>query len=261
MNKKIILLFISLFIIPSLQAKVITEAVTYTEAGDEYTSYVSYDDSIKGKRPGVLVVHEWWGLDDYAKRRAEMLAELGYVAFAVDMYGTGKITNSAEQAKEWMTEATTDVEWWRERAMAGIRHLKQHKLVDSHKIAAIGYCFGGGTVIQLAYSGVDIQGIVSFHGSLPVADDSAFGKIKARMLIAHGNADSFIARDSLTRFQDTLDKADAKWNMLTYGNVRHSFTNPKSDSRGIDALKYDKYADEHSWKAMQVFLKEIFAAK
>lgn len=249
---------ISLIFSTAVQAKIITETVTYTEAGDEYTSYLSYDDSIKGKRPGILLVHEWWGLDDYAKGRTEMLAKLGYLAFAVDMYGTGKVTDSADQAKQWMTEATTDVEWWRERALAGLNQLKKHRLVESDKLAAIGYCFGGGTVIQLAYGGVDIDGIVSFHGSLPVADESAFGKIKTRMLIAHGNADPFIARESLSKFQDTLDKAGAKWSMITYGNVRHSFTNPKSDSRGMDALKYDKYADQHSWNAMQVFFKEIF---
>jgi len=258
MIKLLMLTLGSLLLSATVQAKVITEAITYTEAGEEYTGYVSYDDGIKGKRPGVMVVHEWWGLDDYAKRRTEMLARLGYVAFAVDMYGTGKVTDSADQAKEWMTEATTDVEWWRERAMAGIRYLKNHKLVDANKLAAIGYCFGGGTVIQLAYSGLDINGIVSFHGSLPVADESAFGKIKTRMLIAHGNADPFIPREIVTKFQDTLDKAGADWNMITYGNVLHSFTNPKSDTRGMAALKYDKQADEHSWQAMQHFFEQIF---
>lgn len=258
MKRYFFLLLACLLFIPISNAKVISKAVTYTEAGEEYTSYVSYDDSIKGKRPGVLVVHEWWGLDDYPRKRAEMLARLGYVAFAVDMYGSGKVTDKSEQAKIWMTEATTDVEWWRERAIAGIKRLKQHKLVDSTKIAAIGYCFGGGTVIQLAYGGLDINGIVSFHGSLPIAEQEAFGKIKAKMLIAHGNADPFIPREVVTRFQDTLDKAGADWNMITYGNVLHSFTNTKSDSRGISALKYDKQADEHSWKAMQAFFKEIF---
>ena len=258
MIKLVILTLSSLLLATSVQARVITEAVTYTEAGEEYTGYVSYDNAIKGKRPGVMVVHEWWGLDDYAKRRTEMLARLGYVAFAVDMYGTGKVTDSADQAKEWMTEVTADVEWWRERAMAGIRYLKNHKLVDANKLAAIGYCFGGGTVIQLAYSGLDINGIVSFHGSLPVADESAFGKIKTRMLIAHGNADPFIPREIVTKFQDTLDKANADWSMITYGNVLHSFTNPKADSRGMAALKYDKQADEHSWQAMQHFFEQIF---
>lgn len=240
------------------QAKVITKEVKYTEAGDEYTSFISYDDQIKGQRPGVLVVHEWWGLDDYAKRRMEMLAKLGYMAFAVDMYGTGKVTDNPEQAKAWMTEATTDVEWWRERAIAGIKRLKQHELVLKDKVAAVGYCFGGGTVIQLAYGGANLKGIVSFHGSLPVAEEDSFGNIKAKMLIAHGNSDPFIPRQMLTNFQDQLDKAGADWNMITYGNTLHAFTNPKSDSRGIAALKYNKSADQHSWKAMQLFLEEIF---
>jgi len=258
MIKLLMLTLSALLFSAAVQARIITEAVIYKEAGDEYTGYVSYDDAIEGKRPGVMVVHEWWGLDDYARRRTEMLARLGYVAFAVDMYGTGKVTDSADQAKEWMTEVTADVEWWRERAMAGIRYLKNHKLVDADKIAAIGYCFGGGTVIQLAYGDLDINGIVSFHGSLPIADESAFGKIRTRMLIAHGNADPFIPREIVTRFQDTLDRANADWNMITYGNVLHSFTNPKSDTRGMAALKYDKQADEHSWQAMQHFFEQIF---
>ena len=258
MKKQLLLILSSFFILSITQAKIITEEVKYREAGEEYTSFITYDDSIKGKRPGILIVHEWWGLDDYPKIRAKMLAKLGYVAFAVDMYGTGKVTDKAEQAKAWMTEATTDVEWWRERAIAGITRLKQHKLVDESKIAAIGYCFGGGTVIQLAYGGIDIKGVVSFHGSLPIAEESSFGKIKTKMLIAHGNADPFIPREIVTKFQDTLDKAGADWNMITYGNVRHSFTNPKSDSRGMDALKYDKDADKQSWQAMLAFFDDIF---
>jgi len=258
MKKSILVFLSSLIFITTAQSKVITKAVTYKEAGEQYTSFISYDDSIKGKRPGILVVHEWWGLDDYPKKRAEMLAKLGYVAFAVDMYGTGKVTDKPDQAKAWMTEATTDVEWWRERAIAGITRLKKHELVDHKKIAAIGYCFGGGTVIQLAYGGLDINGIVSFHGSLPIAEPSSFGKIKAKMLIAHGNADPFIAREIVTKFQDTLDKAGAEWNMITYGNVKHSFTNPRSDTRGMDALKYDEQADKQSWKAMLAFFNEIF---
>jgi len=258
MKKYVLAIFFASLTTANIQAAIVTEAVKYKEAGEEYSSYVSYDDSIKGKRPGVLVVHEWWGLDDYARHRMEMLAKLGYVAFAVDMYGTDKVTDKAEQAKAWMTETTADVEWWRERAIAGIKRLRKHKLVDSNNIAAIGYCFGGGTVLQLAYGGIDINGVVSFHGSLPIADESSFGKIKTNILVAHGNADSFVPREIVTKFQDTLDKAGANWNMIIYGNVRHSFTNPVADTRGIAALKYDKKADEHSWKAMQLFFDEIF---
>ncbi len=258
MKQLITLILFSLLTTSVSQAKVITTEVKYKDADQEFTSFISYDDSIKGTRPGVLVVHEWWGLSSYEKQRAQMLAKLGYVAIAVDMYGSGKLTNKPEQAKAWMQEVTTDIDWWRERAMKGIEQLKKHKLVDRNKLAAIGYCFGGGTVIQLAYGGADLKGIVSFHGSLPIVEKESFGKIKARMLMAHGNADPFIRRESLTQFQDTLDKANANWNMITYGSVRHSFTNPESDSHGMAALKYDKYADEHSWKAMQVFFDELF---
>ncbi len=253
-----ILLAACMLTISTAHSKIITETVRYTISQTEYTSYISYDDSIREKRPGVLVVHEWWGLNAYARQRMEMLAELGYVALAVDMYGTGKVTDNPDQARTWMQEATADVEWWRETATAGIERLKQHPLVDASRIAAIGYCFGGGTVIQLAYGGIDIAGVVSFHGSLPAADESSFGNIKARMLIAHGNADSFIPRETLTRFQDTLDQAGANWNMITYGNARHGFTNPNAHKRGMEALEYNAYADKHSWQAMKTFFDEIF---
>ena len=205
------------------------------------------------------MVHEWWGLGDYEKRRARMLAELGYVAFVVDMYGTGKLTDKPEQAKAWMTEVTTDVEWWRDRAKKGIEQLKQQPMVDAQNIAAIGYCFGGGTVLQLAYGESELKGVVSFHGSLPIPDKSTYGKITPRILVTHGNADGFVPREIVNKFQLTLDEANAKWEMITYGNVRHSFTNPKADTRGIDALKYDAYADTHSWNAMQNFLNTVFS--
>lgn len=243
------------------QAEVKTQAIEYQADGQSFTGYLAYDDNLKGKRPGVLVVHEWWGLGDYEKRRARMLAELGYVAFVVDMYGTGKLTDKPEQAKAWMTEVTTDVEWWRERAKNGIKQLQKQSMVDAENIAAIGYCFGGGTVLQLAYGDSDLKGVVSFHGSLPIPDQESFGKIKPRILVTHGNADGFVPRDIVNKFQLTLDEADAKWDMITYGNVRHSFTNPKADTRGIEALKYDAYADKHSWQAMQNFLKTVLTAK
>ena len=248
-----------LMIVNLAQAAVKTQAVEYQVDGQSFTGYLAYDDSIKEKRPGVLVVHEWWGLGDYEKRRARMLAELGYVAFVVDMYGTGKLTDKPEQAKAWMTEVTTDVEWWRERAKNGIRQLQKQPMVDGENIAAIGYCFGGGTVLQLAYGDSNLKGVVSFHGSLPIPDSESFGKIKPRILVTHGNADGFVPREIVNKFQLTLDEAKANWEMITYGNVRHSFTNPKADTRGIEALKYDAYADQHSWQAMQNFLSSVFA--
>ncbi len=256
--KHIFTLLFLLFISSLVQAAVKTETIEYKEGDQTFSGYLAFDDSITGKRPGVLVVHEWWGLSDYEKRRAHMLAELGYTAFVVDMYGKGKLTDKAEQAKAWMQEVTTDIDWWRERALLGLNVLKNHSLVDADKVAAIGYCFGGGTVLQMAYGGADVKGVVSFHGSLPVAEEESFGKIKPRILVLHGNADGFVSRDIVNQFQLALDQAQAKWEMITYGNTKHSFTNPKADSRGIPALKYDKYADENSWQAMHTFLQLLF---
>lgn len=251
-------IFLLLIISNLAQAGIKTETIEYKDGEQSFTGYLAYDDSIKGKRPGVLVVHEWWGLSDYEKRRARMLAELGYVAFVVDMYGSGKLTDKPDQAKAWMEEITTDVEWWRERAQLGVNSLKNHKLVDADNIAAIGYCFGGGTVLQMAYTSADLKAVVSFHGSLPIADNDTYGKIKPRILVLHGNADDFVPREIVNKFQLTLDEADANWEMITYGKVKHSFTNPKADTRGIPALKYDQYADENSWSAMQTFLNTVF---
>jgi len=256
---KIFIKFIALLLLMNLaHAEIKTQAIEYQSEGQSYTGYLAYDDSLTGKRPGVLVVHEWWGLGDNEKRRARMLAELGYVAFVVDMYGTGKLTDKPEQAKAWMQEVTTDVQWWRERAENGIKQLLKQSNVDKQNIAAIGYCFGGGTVLNMAYGTSDLKGVVSFHGSLPIPGKESYGKINPRILLAHGNADSFVPRDIVNKFQLTMDEADAKWEMITYGNVRHSFTNPQADSRGIEALKYDPYADAHSWKAMQIFLSSVF---
>ena len=241
------------------QAGIQTKDVPYEIDGEKFTGYLAYDDSIKGKRPGVLVVHEWWGSSSYERRRARMLAELGYVAFVVDMYGTGKLTDKPEQAKEWMQSVTTDVDWWRERAMKGVELLRSDKRVDASKVAAIGYCFGGGTVLQMAYGGADIQGVVSFHGSLPAADEEALKNIKTKILVLHGNADPFVPAEMAAEFQKKLDMGSVDWQMISYGGVRHSFTSPEADKRGMEALKYDATADRRSWQAMLSFFNEIFA--
>jgi dienelactone hydrolase len=156
-------------------AEVKTETVQYRDGDQVLTGFIAYDDSLPGKRPGVLVVHEWWGLNDYAKRRAEMLAELGYVAFAADMYGDNRVTEHAADAKGWMMQITENQDAWQRRALAGLEALKASDKVDGERLAAIGYCFGGATVMQMAYAGADLDGVVSFHGSLPVATPSSRG--------------------------------------------------------------------------------------
>jgi len=243
-----------------LQAEIRSEAVDYRDGEEAMQGFVYWDDAIEGKRPGIMVVHEWWGLNEYAKKRAAMLAELGYVSFAVDMYGKGKVTGQRDQAREWMQQVTADVEMWRERANFGIEYLKKHPLVDSKKVAAIGYCFGGGTVLQLAYGGTDIAGVVSFHGALPAAPEGSEGKIPTRILVLHGYADEFVKPDVVANFQARLETAGAHWEMDIYGGgVKHSFTNPDAAKAGMENLKYDATADARSWKRMQDFFGELFA--
>lgn len=241
----------------SAVAAVKSEAVSYEHDGTKLTGYLYYDDAVTEKRPGVLVVHEWWGLNDYAKKRASMLAELGYVAFAADMYGDGKVTDKPAQAKEWMTEVVSDVDGWRARADAGLAQLKASDKVDTEKLAAMGYCFGGGTVFQMAYGGTDIDGIVSFHGSLPAAPEDA--DVKTKILAYHGNADAMLPPEVVSKFTSALEASNAEgWQFVSFGGARHGFTNPDAGDYGIDNLKYDEMADTRSWEGMQSFFKEIF---
>jgi dienelactone hydrolase len=240
------------------QAAVQTKAITYDDHGTKLTGHLYWDDAKTGKRPGIVVYHEWWGLNDYAKKRARMLAELGYVAFAADMYGDGKITETPDQARQWMQQVTTDVDLWRERANLGLAQLKASDLVDAQKLAAIGYCFGGGTVLQMAYGGVDLKGVVSFHGSLPAAPEEAKGKIRSKILALHGQADAMIPPEIVQNFAAKATAADANWELVSYGGVRHAFTNPDAGKAGIANLKYDAQADARSWARMKDFFAEIF---
>ncbi len=243
----------------SAGAGVVSEAIEYMDGDTALTGYMYFDDSIQGKRPGVLVIHEWWGLNDYAKKRAEMLAGMGYIAFAADMYGDRRVTTHAEDARGWMTQITSNIDAWQKRAQLGLTVLKKHKLARTDDMAAIGYCFGGATVMQLAYSGSDIDGVVSFHGSLPVASEAQAKLIKARVMVAHGYVDSFIPKERVAGFKEALDKAGVDWQFNTYSGAKHAFTNPGAGVYGIDALAYDANADKRSWQQMQNFLDEIFA--
>lgn len=241
------------------RAEVKTETVQYRDGDQVLTGFIAYDDTRSEKRPGVLVVHEWWGLNDYAKRRAEMLAELGYVAFAADMYGDNRVTEHAADAKGWMMQITENQEAWQRRALAGLDALKASDKVDGERLAAIGYCFGGATVMQLAYAGADLDGVVSFHGALPVAMPEQHKAIKPSILIAHGDQDSHVPPERVAAFQEALDAAGADWQMVSYGGAKHGFTNPDAGSYGIDSLAYDPKADARSWALMQSFLAEVLA--
>ncbi len=239
-------------------AEVQTQAVTYQDGDQTLTGYLAYDDAVEGKRPGVLVVHEWWGLNDYAKRRAEMLAELGYVAFAADMYGDDRVTSHAADAKGWMQQITANVDGWRARAQAGLDVLKQQAQTDAERLAAVGYCFGGATVMQMAYAGADLDGVVSFHGSLPAPPED-LSAIAPSILAAHGSADDFVPPKNVQAFEDGLERVGADWQLVAYGGARHGFTNPTAADYGIDNVAYNPQADQRSWALMQGFLDEVLA--
>lgn len=238
-------------------AAVKTKSVDYEHDGVKLRGHFAWDDAVSGKRPGILVVHEWWGLNDYARRRAEQLAELGYVAFALDMYGEGKVTEHPTQAREWATQIRSSTDSWQKRALAGLEILKQNELVDTERLAAIGYCFGGSTVLQLAFSGADVDAVVSFHGALPNVSVEQAKKSKASILICHGAEDPFIPEEQAAKFRQVLGEADLDWQMIYYGNARHSFTSREADERGIDGMKYNKKADERSWASMQRLFEEV----
>jgi dienelactone hydrolase len=240
------------------KAELQTSTVRYNDGDVQLQGYFYWDDAFKGKRPGVMVVHEWWGLTDYIRKRAQMLAKLGYVAFAADMYGKDKVTEYADQAREWSKQITSNVDAWQRRALLGLDVMRTHELVDGTRTAAIGYSFGGATVMEMAYAGAALAGVVSFYGSLPVATPDQARSVRARVLIEHGSADTYIPAERLVKFQAALDAAGADWEMVTYGGARHGFANPGADVYGIDNLRYNKVADERSWEDMRRFFKEIF---
>jgi dienelactone hydrolase len=238
------------------QAAVVTKAVEYEYDGVKLKGFLAYDDAVKEKRPGVLVVHEWWGLNEYAKDRCKALAQLGYVAFAVDMYGDGKTTEHPEDARKMATTVRDNVKVWRGRAEAGLKQLKAQPNVDPDKIAAIGYCFGGSTCLQLAYAGADLKAVATFHAALPKPTEAEAKAIKPKLLICHGDADFFIAPEAVKAFRDALDAAKAKYEFVGYKDVVHSFTVPEADKANIKGMKYDKAADTDSWKRMQALFKD-----
>ena len=238
-----------------------SKTVEYKDGDVTLKGYLAWDDAIKGKRPGVLVVHEWWGLNDFARNRAEALAKLGYVAFAADMYGKGQVTEHPAEAKTWMEQITTNQNAWLRRSMVALDVLRGQPLVDPGRLAAIGYCFGGATVMQLAYAGADLKGVVSFHGSLPVAGENQKGKIKAQILAANGAADAFVPPDQVLAFQKGLEDAGATWEMAIYGGAHHGFTNPDASRYNMENVVYNARAATDSWNLMISFFIELFAGK
>lgn len=242
-----------------VRAELHTEAVEYKHGDTVLEGYLAYDASIKGKRPGVLVVHEWWGNNAYSKRRAEQLAKLGYIAFALDMYGKGIIAKDAKEAGALAGKYRGDRKLMRERANAGLEVSRRHELTDTGRMAAIGYCFGGTTVLELARSGAPLAGFVSFHGGLDTPNPKDAANIKkGKVLVLHGGDDPFVTVDHVTAFEDEMRKAGVDWQVYIYGGAVHSFTNPDSGNDKSKGLAYNEKADRRSWEAMKMFFAEIF---
>ena len=238
-----------------------TEEVSYKSGDKTLKGFLAYADSAKDARPGVLVVHEWWGHNEYARRRARMLANLGYTALAVDMYGDGKQAKHPVDAGKFSNEVMSNLESAKARFVAAMKLLQDHETTDPERMAAIGYCFGGGVVLHMARLGVDLDGVVSFHGSLGAKEAAKKGAVKARVLVCHGADDPFITAEQLEAFKAEMRDAEVDLTFKSYAGAIHSFTNPDADKFGKEfkiPLAYNKEADTASWTDMQKFFKEIF---
>jgi dienelactone hydrolase len=240
-------------------AAVQSKDVKYKVGDTEYVGFVAYDDASKDKRPGILIAPEWVGVNDYARGRAKQLAGLGYVAFVFDPYGGGKNAADAKQSAEWSTALKNDRPELRKRINAGLATLRQQDLVDGKKVAAIGYCFGGTTVLELARGGADVLGVVSFHGGLSTTMPAKPGEVTAKVLVCHGALDPFVPPEEVAKFEQEMGEAKVDWQLVKYADAVHSFTNPDASKRATQGVAYNEPADRRSWAAMRQFFGELFA--
>lgn len=263
MNRAALLMIPLVFLITSAaNAKLITIELSYPAGDTNLKGYLAYDDATNDKRPGVLVVHEWWGHNEYARKRARMLAELGYVAFAVDMYGEGRTAAHPDDAGKMASAIGSNPELGKLRFDAARKALAAQDTVDSKNIAAIGYCFGGAVVLNMAQLGEPLKGVVSFHGSLAPQPSLKKNSVTAKMLILNGADDPFVTAEQITAFKAAMDQANVDYTFINYPGAKHSFTSAEADEYGKKfnmPLAYNKSADEASWAEMQMFLKKVLA--
>lgn len=245
---------------PSNAAPEVTgRQVEYTGDNIVMKGYLASDEKIEGKRPGILIVHEWWGLNDYARKRAKMLADLGYVALAVDMYGEGKQAEHPDDASKFSSEIMNNFEGAKARFQAALNFLKSRPDVDPGRIAAIGYCFGGGVVLNMARQGVDLKAVASFHGGLAAVKPAQPGSVKAKIIVFNGADDTFVPAEQIEAFKKEMTSAGADFRFISYPGAIHSFTNPDADAYAKKfniKVGYNKEADTKSWKELKKFLKE-----
>jgi dienelactone hydrolase len=244
------------------QAAVVGREVSYQSGDTVLKGYLAYDDAAQGQRPGVLVVHEWWGQNAYARKRADMLAGLGYTALALDMYGEGQTADHPDAAGKFAGAVRQNLPLMKSRFLAAREFLNKQPGVDPNKNAAIGYCFGGSVVLEMAIEGVDLAGVASFHGSLGGLSTPAKGAVKAAVLVANGADDPFVTREQVAGFKAMMDAAGANYTFIDYPGAKHSFTNPGADELGKRfnlPLAYNAAADQASWEALQRFLTTVFS--
>ncbi len=245
----------------SQTSSLITKEISYSSDGTTLKGFLAYDNSKKGKRPGIIVVHEWWGQNQYARDRAKMLAKLGYIAFAIDMYGNGKTVDHPADAGKFAMAVMQKMDTAKARFNAGLKLLKEQPQTDTSKIAAIGYCFGGGIVLRMALEGDNLDGVVSFHGDLPTEAIKNPENVKANILVCNGEDDPFNPKKKVDAFEKVMDAAKIKYQLINYPGAKHSFTNPAADSLGKKfnlPLAYNREADINSWNEMQEFFNKIF---
>jgi dienelactone hydrolase len=254
---KTILLIVSLlFSLDSFAGK----EIIYKVEGKSFKGYFAKAKS-KTDRPLIIVVHEWWGHNKYARKRADMLAQLGYNAFALDMYGNGKTASHPKEAGEFAMQATSNIESAKKRFLKAIEVASKLPGVKKDQVAAIGYCFGGGVALNMARMGVNLKGVVSFHGALKPVQLTQAGIIKAKLLVQNGADDPFVKKEEINAFKKEMDDAKVSYEFINYPHAKHSFTNPMADKFGKKfslPLAYNKEADQKSWKKMQEFFKELF---
>lgn len=243
---------------PPANAALMTRVVDYEQDGVAFQGYLAWDDAAKAKRPGVLVVHEWWGHNDHARRAAERLARAGYVAFALDMFGKGKVTTHPDSAQAFMEEAMRKAGATAARFNAAYDLLRADEHVDGARIGAIGYCFGGSVALGMVRSGAKLRAVGTFHAALATEQTAQPGKVKTKLLIQTGDDDPFVPADAVAAFEKEMTAAGASYRVIRYPGARHGFTNPAADKSGIPALKYDGIADRKSWaELIRFFRKEL----
>ena len=238
-----------------------TEFTTYSVDGKDFIGYIAWDDSIKEARPGVLVFPEWWGLNSYIKKRTEQIAELGYLALGVDMYGEGITVVKPGEAESLMNSVLEDKQIIKSRLEGAYDVLKEHALSDSERLGAIGYCFGGAMVLNMARMGMDLRAVVSFHGALDSFFKPLPGDVKAKVLVCHGEADEFISKEAVEQFKSEMSTAEADYEFISYQGALHGFSNHAADERGRKfniPLAYNESADRNSWKSMQELFENNF---